>query len=280
MTQLPRPTLIGNAKTIFAMPCAIPQMLYIETFVPALMRAVQTIAIPDMKAAYHYAFGQSVQCSIKGQIMAENEGDPGLGQSGQKFLFKFAEYADRAVWWAFVFSVVEQGLMDWSTQLIKMAKCPDSFKPNTASSTEPYGAIFGDNDNNSCYEWINANPISVFGPAFAPGLEIPPGYTGLIFCSALSQDANGVPVPTTLNLRDQDNGDLIQTDTGTHWLPKGWGIVGGFSKSMIFQRFPNFGGTTRRIAMHAKSIAGLPTNQAFPTQGSCFLALYPGAHAP
>lgn len=114
-------------------PCAESPLLGVSLAFPAILKAAWSIIEPDFKEAYHKVVGQSIYHDIKQSIREAREVDSVVPEKALRAIFKFADVADMATWYAFLGSVAEDGMYEWTSQMLKMNGCNGSHRGTVLS---------------------------------------------------------------------------------------------------------------------------------------------------
>lgn len=115
--------LYNNIKRILYLPCDTPPSLWVEAGLPAVIKAIYSIASPDIKEAFHKVVGKSMVCSLKQEINVARQADSAIPEAVKRAVFKVAEWADMLVWYGFLASVALDGMLDWTSQILKFSAC-------------------------------------------------------------------------------------------------------------------------------------------------------------
>lgn len=136
----------GAIKRLMIIPCAVPAEVYFEASVSALWRIAYNIASPDPKEIYHQLIGNSLYHDIKQGAQDTHIVSPVDQSRITRGLFLLADFVDVAAWYMFLFGSVVDGLVDFSSQVIKAGKCATPHSPHFFQGTGYINAI-GDDGN-------------------------------------------------------------------------------------------------------------------------------------
>lgn len=176
------PTIVGNVKRILSLPCDTPPSLWVETFVPAALKAIWTVASPDPKELYHKAFGNSLYHDYK-QTLRDSEVIPPESESAAtRFYFNALDWADLSVWYLFLADAGLDGLMNWTSQVLKQSQCPNKGYAGQGHGNFYFGAI-PDDGRWSGLDFSFAEGTD-FYPAAPSHIQLRPGHTGIIAARA------------------------------------------------------------------------------------------------
>lgn len=264
------PTLIGNLKTLFAMPCAIPPSVYIETGLTEVMSLFTTVAMAETEHEVREAIGGSLRHQIQTAAQEASSSAPAFGAGTNKMIFEISSLAGKAFMYLFFASIAEQGLFNWTSALLKMYKCPGTYNQWINSSHQPYGVVAGDGFSNKAFDWMNDSDVNLSGPAFAPGVVVKPGHTGVVLMSAKAKDLNLIPCPLELQLMNIATGEVLASNTGQP------DASGGYYHSTIMGKVPNPTAVPMNVGMYGKATAGIPDNEALSDGGFCMCFQYQG----
>jgi hypothetical protein len=275
MTYSPKPyvapALIGNLKQLLLLPCTIPPSAYIETGIPEAISMFETLILGQMEHEVKHALGGSLRHQLQTAAAEAQEGTPAFGQGTNKLIFDVSGLAGSAFMYLYFASVVSHGLTRWTSQILKMTKCPGMPSSFTGFSRSPYGAVFGPGQRrNLCFDWINDNPNPLVPPGLVPAVTVGGGRTGLVICSAQAQDINGRPCPLTTSLENLTTGEVLQTSTGAE------NSNGTYQHSTIMMTLPNPTATIMHYGVYGVTQPNLPTDQAFPRSGYLMCTSYKG----
>lgn len=148
-------------------------MLWVECAGPALLRAIASIAEPDVKEIYHEFIGKSVVKTAEIELQAAEELAPGYFGKFNRFAIPIARFADMAVWYLFLAGITEEFLADWTTQVWKMSGCIPDPKTTIYEFTGPFFGYIVNEEWQTCGEWTQVLPYEL--APVPPRLYVPPG---------------------------------------------------------------------------------------------------------
>lgn len=190
-----RPTIISNVKRILALPCHLDGVLFFELGAEALVKFGWTVVVPDPKEIYHKITGEPIVHTVRqgGQDIAEAVGvedDPIIRGMG-----RLLGVIDSAVWAVFLFSALQDSLLDATSQYIRMDPCPGAARPgdgtNWISAIDDKGT-WGTPD----FQFTEGSPFYPVNPA---QVRLGPhnGYSGVVACNAQWGTLLGPPLGVT-----------------------------------------------------------------------------------
>lgn len=200
---------------IFAIPCAIPPVVYVETAIEAVISMFYSFLEPDVRELYTQVRGHSALCEVKGALKDIFEGVPGTNNPVTKTVFKISEIIDVGTFWLFIAALVNEGLFDWSSQLHRVAACAHTDQPNVGSG--PY--FFGGLEDNGTWDGMaySADAGSKFAPVWESGSScvVKPGKSWAVAASQSFHAVSGPPVGTSARLINLTTGQVYDSDTNT-----------------------------------------------------------------
>lgn len=203
------------------LPCAVPATTYVELAGEALLDAFTTIIEPDAKEVYHHVTGEPLVHTIRTEIDSLDET---LGTDigyGTRFAGKFLGAADQIVWWLFVLRALSDGLIDATSQFLRMNPCK---APNGYNSGNAY--ISGIPDNGVYSPLLFEFPEgSKYAPVSAAQIYLSEAnnWTGIVAASAYFEtiDSQAVGVSGRLQFDPDDGSPSWLYDSFSNANPDG-----------------------------------------------------------
>lgn len=201
------PSLINNIGQVIRVMnggCDIPPSLWVETGISAIISAFVTFAGPDWRYAFHEATGHSITCFAKEGLADVKEIAPEAGSGLTRFLFKLTEKADAAVWFLYLGSIAREGLIDWTSQAMRLAGC---VHPNSQNgSDDAFGSVPDETliGGRNGYAWFTGE--GSIGPIIHPVLVIPPRHRGQIGFHAVGLYPPNTPIGLVADIVDVNSG--------------------------------------------------------------------------
>ena len=126
--------------------------MYIATALPAVANAAWSILVPDLKEAIHVVTGRSALCNVKITVRdVDIIHNPYTGPATSAIL-EAGEWFDLATWYAFIFGIAADGLIDWTSNTLKFSGC------DVPPPAENYGygnqVLGGWNASQSFAQWL------------------------------------------------------------------------------------------------------------------------------
>jgi hypothetical protein len=252
---------VGALTRIFWIPCSAPASLWIEAAGPALIKAIYSVAEPDLKETYHQTVGQSLVCSIKQSITEAIEDAGGETTASDRFVFKVSEVVDEAIWTMFLAAIGADALIDWTSMVYRLQGCTNVKK--WASSSDPIGGTSGSGQGTSAngLAWVTSDPSN---PRITPNVEVLGNRKWFIAWGCGLADVGGVPVGCTSVLLNSSTNQVLDTHV-QNVRPDG-----KVAKTIVF----GSGVSPNDSAVHGYKVIcwsqdPCPHNVAFPTHGFC-----------
>lgn len=269
----PQPhNIVGNVKRILAIPCDTPPSVWVETALPAALKAIYSVAEPDPKEAYHKAFGNSLYHDYKTVLQDAEIVPPAEGNEATSFFFAALDWADLTAWFLFLADVALDGLMNWTTQIIKQTQCKMKGYEGQGHGTFFFGAIEDDG------RWQQLDFSFPEGTDFYPvspsSIVVPKGHSCIVAAQAsfhLWASESGVPCAT--RLINITTGEILeQVDIADPTNSK-------YPKTHVFSKYANDTQDEHHVAVEWSWGGGpVATGQVYPTPEDCFcfIGIYKG----
>lgn len=223
---------IANAITnILFAPCDTPPSLWVATALPAAIEAMWSILSPDPKEMYHMLAGQSLKHTLQEEIEAAHTEKSVFSEGALKKLFKVAEWADMTVWYAFLASVAESGMLNWTTQVSKLSGCQNTTKGHIESSWVS-SASEANEWTSPPFVFTDGHGGSYVGQA---AVEVPKNKSGIIAVHTTAMAGDGQPVAADTRIIDADDGTVFDVGWGAEVTKDGIVETG---RTMTFAQFP------------------------------------------
>src|SRR6202012_1287467 len=207
---------VGVIKRIIALNCEDPALVYVEAAVSSALQAWYSVIEPDEKEVYHKVVGKSFVCSIKQAIGEAHEATGENPGNTTRFLFKFGEVFDLAVWYFFLGDVFADGVLNYTSAVYKQSECVNKNNPNYGSGGLFAASLHGDG------VYLAADfqyaPGSNFSPVSPTHIFISPGGSGMIAAS-LQFKRGEAPVGTSSRIRDFTTNAIHDQDSNA--MPDG-----------------------------------------------------------
>jgi hypothetical protein len=256
---------IGTLLKLDVMECDPDMSVWVETSVPALLKAVATVLEPDPKEVYHQLSGKSLQCDLKLGIKQAivQSGNP-LGPA-DRFFFKLAEFFDVGLWRLFLISVGFDGLIDWASLAYEVQGCAGGGSQHR--SNHPFGATSAPdrNDISNGFAWFTDNPII---PAIVASVTVEPGQAFALAWACQGHDFLGNPMALTAELYSPDDEAIYDRHVG---LTDG---LGAFHPTIVWLKGRNPDPNRRTYSIRAWGAPDNPQHECFPGEGTLYVRVY------
>lgn len=241
---------VYNAITrmIYA-PCDDPPSVWIEAAIPAVLEMIYTIVEPDFKEAYHQIVGKSLVCSMKQAVMDAHEADSSVPDSLRRGVFKLAEMADMAVWYAFLASVGEQALLNWTSQVFKFSKC-NGQRAGHIKGPWLQSAISNDVWTGTECQISDGSGGTIYG---STGITVKPGHSGIVAVHGSAQTLDHNPLGLSARIIVSPTNEILDTDEST------WVEGEGTTQTICFAHYQN-----NANVVHSVSWQGYVHNDLWP----------------
>lgn len=215
---------IGQIIEMIRMPCLPTPTIIVKTAGPALLKALVSIAEPDLKELYSWGHGpspgnkhgRSLLKGIKSIVEPILEKSPLFSDGAGKFIFQIAEVADRLSWYLFLLSVGTEFAYDWSTAAYSKAGCIDQ-PPYFWSSSQPLGPVWV--VGQTIPEEVSWLGTGTEGPGvYSTVMDVPPGkawYAGMTI--QLTGYIANPPRPYTIIVYNETTGQNQEVSIPFTW---------------------------------------------------------------
>nr|CRY95955.1 hypothetical protein [uncultured prokaryote] len=245
----------GAVIKLLFLPCAATPWMYVETGIEALLKVVLLYNEPDPKHIYHKLFGKTIVCELKSVNNAYDVIEPTNSQAGRRFLFKFLEGIDRAVWLIYLIDIASEGLVKWSSGLMRLAGCNHHDHPDSEYGHQPSYGTPSVGDYIDAPNYVNESGNGQYW--CFPSAQIGDTRRGAMAGSD-SLYAGGLSVPTssrtiiaeTGQIVDDNSNLILRQDPKDHSITWGnWNNPGGLRQTLVRQLYiPDFGPGVRFVA--------------------------------
>jgi hypothetical protein len=185
-------------------PCAISPLVYVETALPALMKAFFTFNRPDVKHIVHQATGHSWLCSLKSEVNELHEAEGAPVSEVTRGAFAFIEATDVLSWYAFIAGVTVDGLANWTSAAMHMSPCNPHPGANYASGADSIGGWPQTGD------WQIGPIWGPHGEGAGPSVDVPPKGFGAVAGNSGYVALGGMtPVPANMRTVWLDTGEVL-----------------------------------------------------------------------
>lgn len=253
-----RPTLLGNIKRILVNQCDIPISAYVEAGVDAVGGMLASIVSPDPKELYHAVRGHSALCDLKGFLNNMEFIPPEEDSFATRYFFRNLEQYDVATWWMFLASVAHEGLINFTSQAIRIDGCGYKENPKSGPGNFYLGAVHDTGEFNEMEFEFPA--FSQFYPVFSSQVYAYAGEQFSISGSAKFTDFYNTPVPSASRIVRKSDGMVMDYDEcdpyGTKPRKSSHVWYSGQSQTDTLEQYSLEWAYTGGIP--------LPTGQAFP----------------
>lgn len=256
------PTLVNNIVRLLQLPCSTPPSLWVIFAVPSLVQAIWSYVSPGWKDIFRWSAGYGYQCQIKQGVTAAEQSTNSNIAKAKRAAFQAANYAEQANYWAMVFGVVVEGLIDWTSQVLKYTKCSSNVSPKVGSSNRPFGACFDGGNFGPSFDWDTA--FGVYQPTFTATITVLPGRHWHMAMSATIVDGSLRQVPLSIRIVEDGSFTVLDEDTTTvdeH---------GRIANAVVFMDGHNTSGITKSYRIQACCPLDLPfPHEGFVQDGFC-----------
>jgi hypothetical protein len=217
---------IGRIKALADYTCAVQPRIYVETFFPAALKAIYTVAIPDNKELYKHVFGHSWLCTVKALFKDGRYAAEGPDVFATEFIFDFFEVTDTIAWWFFIADVFSEAFINWQTAAFQRSGCfpnplegpwmADNLEQDIVTSSTPNDTVLAPN---------NIDPAG--GALTAGGLSVPADHHFSFTATWRMQKHNG-GIPVTARIMDLATGTVFRERTTLSDFPDNGRVTMGF----------------------------------------------------
>lgn len=207
-----KPTLIGNISKILELPCGLDHLILVEAAVQAAMELWWTFTTPVWKTVVEDIAGHSWLCSAKIYANAAEEVKPTWQSKLRKFVFKVDARVDQASWYYFLASVAEEGILDWTSQVLRGNKCNVSHFAHRGRGIQAYGGWPGGDPERWLDNMVWRDPDWPDTPQAVSGIGLEPGQSGWIVGSARLETSNGYYLPCVSRVIIEETGEVLDDD--------------------------------------------------------------------
>lgn len=271
-----RKNIVNNIQKVLFAPCADTPLVAIELASEAIVLAAATIISPDPKEIYHKVTGEPIVHTVRKGV--EDIGDAHNLEPTpvRRALGKLLGRIDRIIWWLFVFKSLEDGLVDATSNFMKMEPC---LNPNFfGDGDSPFGGIFGDG------RWSGIDFSFPAGSNYFPaapsqiGLNAGNNWKGTIMAQVTFETVNLEPkgVSGRIQFVPFDGSPPMTVDHFTNENPDGspsqkWHV--------LFAHFQAPGARDGVLKMEwSYNGPPVPDNELIVTSGNCYFSGGGGGH--
>lgn len=204
--------IVDNITNLLFAPCDDPPSLWVTTGVPALLKAFTTILTPDFKEGYHKLVGQSLYHDWKQSIKDAHEEESVIGDGFRNFVFGMADKVDMASWYMFLAGVAEDGLLDWTSQVYKMANCVGDRRGHIKGTWICSATV--------CGQWVGTECVISGGSGGdyvgTTGLIVEKDHNAIIAVHSNPTTWEGTPVAEETRIYDSDYDETFASGTNVY----------------------------------------------------------------
>lgn len=135
---------LGAIKRVQHMPCAVPPLIYIESFVPAVINVVRSNVEPVWKQAIKAATGKSWLKHIKHRLVNAEHDLPAAFSNGLEHLYTVAEFLDKAVFYMWVAGMSADFVYQWASLVRQYTPCAKAVDQQIISGYDCIGGFVPD----------------------------------------------------------------------------------------------------------------------------------------
>lgn len=135
---------VGAVRRVVEMPCAVPPLIYLATFKPALMDMIHSNIEPVWKQEIKIATGKSWLKHLKGYMSNAHRDLPPLAANGLEKLYVAAEFLDKATFYLWVADMAETLVYNWASLIHEFTPCHKSPHDQIASGANCTGGFIAD----------------------------------------------------------------------------------------------------------------------------------------
>lgn len=226
---------IGFCLRIVILPCSPKPSVFVETLLPALLKAFVAYEGPDAKHVVHKLTGRSALKSTRLLLNDAIEAIPEVGlldSAATRFVFDLIGVVDVLAWWLFLADIAYDFFIDWSTSIYQVSGClPEEGRYWERSGDNNCEYTCNQGYLNAC-AWTNCDTSDGFKTNAGSIITPPVGqYWNVQWTSEWEAIAGGA-VPTNMRVQDVTANKTIDSAPAFSDLfdKKTWSIVGAFNQ--------------------------------------------------
>jgi hypothetical protein len=248
-----------------------PPSVFVVTGVEAALSAFWSVLEPDPKELYHQTVGTTFAHSLKENI-SEVEWVPSPETSlATRFSFSFINAVDQLSWYLFLADVANEGLFNWTSQLLQVTKCKTPGYTGAATGTFFFGAIPANGSPETLdFDFGEGN---MFAPVSPSELLLPPGWSCIMaFHAQFHLWDSMVPIGCDSFIRNYTTGEILDAQVNPNPDKT------RNPKSVTFVKYTNPSDEHHLIAQEWSWTGGdVPEHEVFPLPGLTggYMAMFP-----
>ena len=218
---------VGGLLQIYVQPCTTSPYIIARTLIPSALKAFISFEIPDPKEAFRIQTrklqkgGISLLKSVKGFVAEARELaldayqplDEELARrarnfaeteaAAEKYIWDLLEFGERAVFWLFIASIIEEMFIDWSSQVWKQSGCVgDPFTFWEHAGTDIQGGAAATDQWFGCTAWKDCPSSNGIITEQGFSFVVPAGQSWSFTSFHQMFQFNGDPQPAQFRLYD------------------------------------------------------------------------------
>lgn len=221
---------VGYFLDIFTVPCAPNPLIFAEIAVKAALKVGVSQANFDIKEIFHKTTGDSIIHTMRREAKETEVIDDSAAGEAFKHVFQLGSAADYAVFFClFVPDQLFDGIIDFTSQVVKMEACLHPYPPSCGYGIANIGASFDKGRWSEMGEFAIQMP-SIWGPVWpcvyvaGPESGITVGWWGT------PSDFFGVPAQGSTRLVNITTGQVLLTAENTQDKDGNWGRLAAWSR--------------------------------------------------
>lgn len=243
---------VGGLFQLYVQPCTTSPYILARTVVPSALSAFIGLEIPDPKEAFKIATSKiigteySLLKGVKGYVaeakqlvldawqpldedaILEAESLEELEAAAEKYIWDILEFGERAVFWLFIASLIEEFFINWSTQVYKQSGCtPDADTHWIHAGTDLQDGAATTTDWFGCTAWKDCPSSGGLVPDQGYIFTVPADATWSLTAYAQMYKFNGNPQGAEFRLYNttQDKQEAFSFNNRDLFDPSQFGIL-------------------------------------------------------
>lgn len=207
-----KPTLWGNLKKIFYNPCALSPYVQVEVAAATMMRLFWTYKTPVWKTFVKDVSDESWLCNARSMAHAVEESKPTWQSKLRRFVFKIDAKIDQGMFWWFVASLAEEGLINYTSSLLKGQACSKAHWYHRGQGQQAIGGWPGGDPDRWLENIVWRNTDWPDTPQAVSAIQLGPGESGWISGGAWFTTPTNMPLPASSRVIIEETGEVLDHD--------------------------------------------------------------------